>query len=69
MYSPTLSLTSELDGGEWSKPRPGRFTPGKDTVHIVQEAGLAPGSVWTGAENLTVTGIRSRTLQPVEYSL
>jgi len=28
-YSSTLSLTSELDGGGWSAPRPGRFTPGK----------------------------------------
>jgi hypothetical protein len=23
-----LSLTSALDGGGWSKPRPGRFKPG-----------------------------------------
>jgi len=36
-------------------PRP-LFTPGKDPV---QEAGLAPGPVWTGAENLAPTGIRS----------
>ena len=28
------------------------FTPGKDPVRIVQEAGWAPGPVWTGAENL-----------------
>jgi hypothetical protein len=35
------------------------FTPGKDTVPIVQEAGWAPGLVWTGAENLAPTGIRS----------
>jgi hypothetical protein len=34
-------------------------TPGKDPVHIVQEAGWAPGTVWTGAENLAPTGIRS----------
>ena len=27
------------------------FTPGKDPVPIVQEAGWAPGPVWTGAEN------------------
>jgi len=33
-------------------PRPGRFTPGKDPVPIVQEGGWAPGPVWTGAENL-----------------
>jgi len=26
-------------GGEWSTPRPGRFTPRKDPVPIVQEAG------------------------------
>jgi hypothetical protein len=32
---------------------------GKDLVHIVQEAGWAPGPVWTGAENLSSTGIRS----------
>ena len=39
-------------------PRP-LFTPGKDLVHIVQEAGWVPGPVWTGAENLAPTGIRS----------
>ena len=33
--------------------------PGKDPVPIVQEAGWAPGPVWTGAENLVSTGIRS----------
>ena len=38
-------------------PRP-LFTPRKDPVPILQEAGWAPGPVWTGAENLT-TGIRS----------
>jgi hypothetical protein len=26
-YSSTHSLTSALDGGEWSASRPGRFTP------------------------------------------
>jgi len=39
-------------------PRP-LFTPGKDLVPIVQEAGWAPGPVWTGAENLASSGIRS----------
>ena len=33
----TLPLTSALDGGGWSTPRPDRFTPGKDPVPIVQE--------------------------------
>ena len=39
-------------------PRP-LFTPGKDPVLIVQEVGWAPRLVWTGAENLAPTWIRS----------
>ena len=35
------------------------FTPRKDPVPIVQEGEWAPGPVWTGAENLLHTGIRS----------
>jgi hypothetical protein len=42
-------------------PRP-LFTPGKDPVPIVQEAGWAPGPVWTSAENLcTVCSARAIT--------
>ena len=51
-YSSTLSLTLSLDGIGWSMLCPGRFTPGKEPVPIVQEAGWAPGLVWTGVENL-----------------
>ena len=40
-------------------PLPGRFTPGKHPEHIVKEVGWAQGPVWTGAENLAPTGIRS----------
>ena len=50
------------------------FTPGKDPAHIVQEAGWAPGPVWTGAENLAPTGIlspdrpaRSQSLYRLRY--
>jgi hypothetical protein len=50
---------SALGGDGWSAPRPGRFTPGKDPVPIVQDAGWAPGPVWTFAKNLASTGIRS----------
>ena len=39
-------------------PRP-LFTPGKDRVPIVQEAGWAPEPFWTDAENIAPTGIRS----------
>jgi hypothetical protein len=32
-YSSTLSLTWALDGGGWSRPRPGRFTLGKKILY------------------------------------
>ena len=55
--------------GGWSAPCPGRFNPGKDPVSIVQEAGCAPGPVWTGGENLAPTpGFDPRTVQPVASS-
>jgi len=47
-----------------STPRP-LFTPGKDPVPIVQEAGWASGPVWTGAENLAPPTFDPRTVQPV----
>jgi len=59
MYSSTLYLTSVLDGDEWSMPRPGCFTARTDPVPIIQEAGWAPGMVWTGAKNLARTRIQS----------
>jgi hypothetical protein len=56
MYSSTLFLTSALEWGEGSASRLGRtLLP----VPIVQEVGWASGPVWTGAENLDPTGIRS----------
>jgi len=36
----------------------------KGPVPIVQEAGWAPGPVWTGVENLASTGIRSPDCPP-----
>ena len=49
-------------GARWggcAKPRLGRFTPGRDPVAIIENAGWAPGPVRTGAEKFTPTGIRS----------
>ena len=41
-------MTAALEGGEWSAARPGRtLPPVKDSVPILQEAGWAPGPVWT----------------------
>jgi hypothetical protein len=66
MFSSTFSLTSALDGGGWSMPHPGGFTPGNDQVPFVQEAGWAQGPVWTSVKNLGLTGFDPRTVQPHE---
>jgi len=58
-YSSTLSLTSALDGVGGQRHAPAALAPGKEPVPILQEAGWAPGPVWTGVENLATTGIRS----------
>jgi hypothetical protein len=53
-------MTTALEGGEGVSVTPRSFfTPGKDPLPIVQEAGWAPGQVWTGAENLAPIGFRS----------
>ena len=60
-------MTTALERGEGVSvtPRP-LVTPGKELVPIVQEAGWAPGPVWTGAENLALPpGFDPRTAQPV----
>jgi len=45
-------MTAALEGGEWSAARPGRtLPPGMGPVPIVQEAGWAPGSAWTGGKS------------------
>ena len=52
-------MTMALEGGEWSAARPGRsLPPVKDPIPIVQEAGWAPGAVWTDGK-FRPTGIRS----------
>ena len=38
---------------------PAALPPARNPVSIVQEAGWTPGPVWTGAENLAPTEIRS----------
>jgi len=46
------SMTVALEGDEWSAARPGRtLPPGKDPVPILQEAGWAPGPVWTSRKS------------------
>ena len=53
-------MTMALEGVRGQRHAPAAlYPPGKDPVPIVQEAGWAPGPVWTGAENLAPTGIPS----------
>ena len=51
-YSPTLPVTSPLDGVGGQHQTPTNLPPGEDEVPIVREAGWASGPVWTGAESL-----------------
>jgi hypothetical protein len=66
-------MAAALEGGEWSAARPGRFTPGKDPVPIVQEAGWAPGPIWTGGQSRPVGVLspdrpaRSQSLYRLRY--
>ena len=63
-YRSTLSLTSALDVGGWSMPRPGRFTPGKDPVPILQEAGWPQGRSGRVRKISPPPGFDPRTVQP-----
>ena len=54
---PFLDHGTRRGWGVYVTPRP-LFTPGKDSVPIVQEAGWVPGPVWTGEKNLVLIGIR-----------
>jgi hypothetical protein len=55
-----------------STPRP-HFTPGKDPVPILQEAGWAPGPVWTGVkfcphrDSIPDRPVRSQSLFRLSY--
>jgi hypothetical protein len=58
-HSSNLSLTSGLDGGGWLTHRSGRFTPRKKPGTHLTGDWVGPGPVWTHAEILASTGIRS----------
>ena len=67
IYSSTLPLTSALDGGEWSTPRPCHFTRGSDPVLNVQ--GGPQGRSERARKILSPTGIRSPYRQARSESL
>jgi len=58
-------MTAAVEGGEWSAARPGRtLPPGKTRYTFYKRLG-GPQARSGRAENLVLTGIRSRTVQPV----
>ena len=59
MYSYTLPWTSALDGVGVQRHAPAALPPVKTRYTWYRRVGGPPGPVWTGAENLTPTGIRS----------
>jgi len=65
-YSSTLSLTSELDGGRWSTPRPGRFSPGKETWYpLYRRLGEPQGQSGWVWKISPPSRFDPRTVQPV----
>ena len=63
-----MTTAPERGEGVSFTPRP-LFNPRKDPVPIVQEAGWAPGPVWTDAEYIAPTGIRTLDLPVRSQSL
>ena len=62
-------MTAALEGGEWLAARPGlTLPPGKTWYPFYRRLGGPQGRSGR-AENLVLTGIRSRTVQPVAQSL
>jgi len=58
-------MTAALEGGEWSAARPGRtLLPGKTRYPLYRRLGGPQGRSGR-TENLVLTGIQSRTVQPV----
>jgi hypothetical protein len=59
MYSSTLSLTSALDGVGGQRHAPAALPPGKTRYPLYRKLGGPQKPVWTCAENLAPTGVRS----------
>ena len=53
-----------LRGNDWLAPHSRRFTPGKDPLPIVQEAGLASGTVCMARKMLSPPEFEPQTVQP-----
>ena len=70
MYSSTLPSTSALYGSGWSTPRPGRFTPGKETRYpLYRRMGGPQGRSARLRKISTPTGLRSPDRSVLSESL
>jgi hypothetical protein len=70
MYSSALSLPSTLDGGGWSAPHPGRFTPGKETRYpMYRRLGWPEGQSGRVRKISPPPGFEPRTIEPRSESL
>jgi len=62
----TLSLTLALDWGGWSTPRPGRFTPGKETRYPLCRRLDGTQGLFERVRKISpVPGLHPRTVQPI----
>ena len=69
MYSSTLPSNSALDGGGWSTPRPGRFTPGKTRNPLYRRLGAPQGRSGRVLKISAPPGFDPRTAQSVASRL
>ena len=70
MYSSTLPSTSALDVDGWSTPRPGRFTPGKETRYpLYRRLGGHQSRSGRVRKISPPAGFDPRTVQPVAQLL
>jgi hypothetical protein len=69
-YRSTLSFTSALDGGGWSTPRSGRFTPGKETrCPLYRRLGGPQGRSGRRGKSRPPLGFDSPTVQPLASAI
>ena len=66
-YSSTLSLTSALDGGGWSTPRPATLPPGKPSCPLYGWLRVPQGRCGHVRKISSPPGFNPRTVQPVQW--
>jgi len=69
MHSSTLSLTSALDSGGWTTPRPSRFTSDKENRYSLRKRLGGPRGRSGESWNIwTPSGFEPRIAKPVEVA-